>query len=418
MNSICLRVKNVNNRGSYMNKTDIILFNNKKDCCDCSACRSICTKDAIYMYLDEYGFEYPKINREKCISCGLCKKVCAFQNIEETNTPIETYVGIAKDENIILNSASGGAFATIAQAYLENNGVVFGATFDDKFNVVHIGINKVEDLYKLQGSKYVQSSIGNTYKEVKKYLIEGKKVLFSGTPCQIAGLKGYLMKYYENLLTIDIICHGVPNSKFFKDYLRVLEDKLNGRILQLKFRDKSISWEKNGSIKYEVNRKVKIKKLYESESSYYYYFSRGDCFRESCFICKYASSNRPGDITIGDYWGIESAHPEILGKGKVKEEKGVSVIVANTQKGMTELDKLDKIYKYTSNFSKAKIKNGQLNNPSRKSSKYNEVMNIYKNEGYKAVNDLYNKEIGIKKYKNRVKSIIPNCFKRIIKRYI
>lgn len=401
-----------------MDKKKIILFNEKKDCCDCGACKNICPKDAIYMYLDEYSFEYPKIDREKCISCGLCNKVCAFQNIEETNIPIETYVGVAKDESIILKSASGGIFATMAQMYLREGGVVFGATFDKEFNPIHIGIDRIEDLHKLQGSKYVQSSIEATYKETKKYLLEGRKVLYSGTPCQIAGLNGYLMKEYDSLLTIDIICHGVPSAKFFKDYLKVLEDKLNGKLVDFKFRDKNVSWEKNGSIKYETGGKVKEKKLYGSESSYYYYFSSSDCFRENCYNCKYTCENRPGDITIGDYWGIESEHPELLGKGKIQEEKGVSVVVANSLKGKNEIEKCDGFNKFISNFSKARIKNGQLNNPSKKGTKYTDVMNKYKNDGFIAVDRLYNKEVGIKKYKNRVKSMIPIKVKRAIKKYI
>lgn len=401
-----------------MNKTKIILFDDKKDCCDCTACKSICPKDAIYMYLDEYGFEYPKIDREKCIECGLCKRVCAFQNIKETNMPIETYVAVSKDEKTILNSASGGIFASLAQMYLENDGIVFGACFDESFNPIHIGISKIQDLYKLQGSKYVQSSIGNTYKEAKQFLNSGKKVLFSGTPCQIAGLKGYLMKDYDNLLTIDIICHGVPSTKFFKDYFEMLQKKLQGKIIDFKFRDKSISWEKNGSVKYEINGKIKNKKLYGSESSYYYYFSSSDCFRENCYTCKYTCENRPGDITIGDYWGIEAAHPELLGKGKIEEEKGISVVIANTEKGKREIENCDKFDKYSSDFSKARIKNGQLNKPSEKSPKYTQVMNEYKNGGYIAVDNLYNSEVGIKRYKNRVKSIIPSNIKRFLKKYI
>lgn len=401
-----------------MNKTKIILFNEKKDCCDCSACKNICPKDAIYMYLDEYGFEYPKIDMEKCILCGLCNKVCAFQNIEEINIPIETYVGVAKDESTILKSASGGIFATMAQMYLQEGGVIFGASFDEKFNPIHIGIDKLEDLHKLQGSKYVQSSIGSTFKEAKQFLQQGRKVLYSGTPCQIAGLKGYLMKEYDNLLTIDIICHGVPSSKFFKDYLQVLENKLKGKVIEFKFRDKSISWEKNGSIKYETDGKMKRKKLYGSESSYYYYFSSSDCFRENCYHCKYTCENRPADITIGDYWGIESVHPELLGKGRLKEDKGISLIVANTLKGKKEIDKCEGFNKFISDFSKARIKNGQLNKPSKRDSNYIRVMDAYKNGGYIAVDKLYNNKVGIKRYKNRVKSIIPNNVKRVLKKYI
>lgn len=401
-----------------MDKEKIILFNEKEECCDCTACKSICPKDAISLYLDEYGFEYPKIDREKCIECGLCQKVCAFQNIKETNTPIETYVGVAKDEKTILNSASGGIFATIAQQYLENDGVVFGVAFDEELNPVHIAVKDINSLYKLQGSKYVQSSIGDSYKEVKKYLAEGKKVLFSGTPCQVAGLKGYLMKPYENLITIDIICHGVPSSKFFKDYISTMKKKLNAKIEEFKFRDKNMGWGLNGSIVYLDKGKMKKKKIYGSESSYYHYFLNSSCYRENCYNCKYACENRPGDITIGDYWGIEKAHPELLRNDSIKEEKGISVIIANTEKGIQEIENCNKFKKFTSDFSKATVKNGQLRKPSEKGKNYEQVMNEYKNGGYKAVDNLYNKEIGVKKYKNRVKSMIPSNIKRVLKKYI
>ncbi|WP_294407009.1 Coenzyme F420 hydrogenase/dehydrogenase, beta subunit C-terminal domain [uncultured Clostridium sp.] len=401
-----------------MNKSKITLFNDKKDCCDCTACKSICPKDAIYIYLDEYGFEYPKIDRNKCIECGLCKKVCAFQNIEETNTPIETYVGVAKDENILLKSASGGIFATIAQMYLQNKGVVFGATLDNELNPIHMYVDDINLLNKLQGSKYVQSNIENTYREAKRFLIEGKKVLFSGTPCQIAGLKGYLMKDYDNLLTIDIICHGVPSPKFFKDYLKVMEEKLGGKIKEFKFRDKSMGWGLNGTLTYEYNGILKEKKIYGSESSYYHYFLNSSCYRENCYHCKYACDNRPGDITIGDYWGIEAAHPNLLGKGKLEEEKGISVVIANTEKGKREIEKCDKFYRYSSEFSKARIKNEQLNKASEKGEKYSELMKIYKNEGYTGIENLYYKEVGIRRYKSRVKAIIPLKIKRIVKQYI
>lgn len=401
-----------------MNKIKINLFNNKEDCCDCNACKSICPKDAIYLYLDEYGFEYPKIDREKCIECGLCKKVCAFQNIDEINTPIQTYVGVSKDKSVLNKSASGGIFTSIAKSYLEEDGVVFGVAFDEQFTPIHIGVNNSKDLYKLQGSKYVQSIIGNTYKEVKILLDNGKKVLYSGTPCQIAGLKGYLMRDYSNLLTIDIICHGVPSFKFFKDYLNILQEKLKGKIIEFNFRDKKVGWGKNGSVKYEIKGKVKEKIIYESESSYYYYFSNSDSFRESCYNCKYTCKNRPGDITIGDYWGIEIYHPELLKKGKIQEETGVSVVIANTKKGKIEIDRCNKFNKYLSDFSKAKIKNSQLNSPSKRGTNYERLRNEYKNNGYMFVDKLYNRKIGMKRYKSRIKASIPNNIKRILKKYI
>ena len=401
-----------------MNKTNIILFNEKKDCCNCSACKNICPKEAIYMYLDEYGFQYPEIDREKCISCGLCKKVCAFQNVEEKNSLLETYVAVTKDDNLLIKSASGGIFATLARDYIESNGIVFGVTFDEDINPIHIAINKLEDLYKVQGSKYVQSYIGDSYKEIKNLLNEGKKVLFSGTPCQVAGLKGYLIKDYHNLLTVDIICHGVPSTKFFKDYIEFMEEKLGGKIKKFKFRDKSMGWGLNGSLTYERNGIIKKKKIYGSESSYYHYFLNSECYRESCYSCKYTCENRPADITIGDYWGIESAHPELLGKDKLKEEKGISVLIVNSEKGRMEIEKCNSVNKFNSDFSKARVRNAQLSNPSIKGKNYLKLMNEYKNNGYVGVNNLYLKKVGIKRYKNRVKALIPKNLKGIMKKYI
>lgn len=401
-----------------MNKSEIILFNEKKECCACGACKNICPQKAIFMEEDEYGFKYPKINYEKCIKCELCKKVCFFQNKVEKNIPIDTYVAFSKDKNTITTSASGGAFSTIARKYLNNNAVVFGAAFDNKFNLKHIGVTDENYLYKLQGSKYVQSDIGKTYREAKELLETGVQVLFSGTPCQIAGLKGYLMREYDNLTTIDLICHGVPNNKFFKDYLKLIQKKINGKIKEFRFRDKSIGWGLNGSITYEVDGMIRKKRIYSSESSYYYYFSNSECYRESCYSCKYAGENRPADITIGDYWGIEIVHPELLKNKMINEEKGISVLIANTEKGNRIAKRCEMLQLYNSEFQKARFKNTQLNEPSSKGDNYYRIMNQYKDKGYEEIDAIYNKEIGIRRYKNRIKSLIPMYVKRKIKQMI
>lgn len=401
-----------------MNKSEIVLFNKKEECCGCSACVNICPKKAISMYEDEYGFLYPKINKDKCIKCEMCKNVCTYQNKNETNNPINTYVAVSKSKQILSKSASGGVFATIAGEYLKNDGVVFGAAFDGNFNLNHIGITDEKFIYKLQGSKYVQSNIGNAYRECKKFLDKGVQVLFSGTPCQIAGLNGYLMKEYDNLLRMDIICHGVPSNSFFKDYIKVLNKKNYNSIFNFKFRDKSIGWGTNGSFECKIGENVRKKKLYCSESSYYYYFSNAQCFRENCYTCKYACENRPGDITIGDYWGIESAHPELLVNKNIIVNKGVSVVISNTLKGEKLLKECEELEKYDSNFNKAKRKNAQLNAPSVKGEKYSQVMNIYKNQGYNGVEKLYNKSVGLKRYRDRIKSKVPNSVKIIIKKFV
>nr|MCR4903058.1 Coenzyme F420 hydrogenase/dehydrogenase, beta subunit C-terminal domain [Butyrivibrio sp.] len=195
-----------------------VLFENKKDCCACGACLNICPKQAISMHEDEYGFIYPVVDEKLCIGCGACKKDCSYQNKDETNVPLECYAAVSKNKDQAKRSASAGIFSALATKTLLNGGVVYGAAFDKAWNVNHISIGSADELYKLQGSKYTQSNTGKTFSEVKKALIEGKNVLYSGTPCQIAGLKGFLGKDYNNLLTVDIVCHGVPNNKMFKEY--------------------------------------------------------------------------------------------------------------------------------------------------------------------------------------------------------
>ncbi|WP_195454815.1 Coenzyme F420 hydrogenase/dehydrogenase, beta subunit C-terminal domain [Turicibacter sanguinis] len=396
----------------------IILFEGEKNCCNCSSCENICPKNAISTLEDDFGFRYPKINYDKCISCGLCNKVCAFQFIEERNTPKETYVAVNKNKEILRKSASGGAFTALAEYCIDNDGIVYGATLDEQLNPIHISINNKNDLYKLQGSKYVQSELNDSFKKIKLNLKQGKKVLFSGVPCQVAGLKAFLMKDYDNLLTVDIICHGVPNARFFKDYISFNEFMLNGEIIDFKFRDKDISWEKNGSMLIKKDGKITKRKIFASESSYYYFFNNSDNFRESCYNCKYTCENRPGDITLGDYWGIENAHPTLLKQGTINDKDGISLVITNTIKGNDIIEKCQNIVKYDSDFSKARQKNGQLNHPSKKGNLREKLLIEYKEKGYSGVQNLYKNEIGIKRYKSRIKVLLPNKFKRKLKRYL
>lgn len=406
-------------------KDKIILFTEKKDCCGCGACMNDCPKQAISMEEDEYGFIYPVIDEYRCVKCGNCKKVCAFQNTVERSSPIATYVASSNDAKQIMESASGGIFAGFATKIFEDGGVAFGATMEYKNKCLipmHICINDRQDLIKLQGSKYVQSCIGFTYSEAKKYLIEGKIVLFSGTPCQIAGLKGFLKKDYDNLLSVDIICHGVPNAKFFQDYLKVLEKKLNGDIVDFKFRDKTKGWGYTGKTRYKVSSGETKEVLLPCEtSSYYSMFLKSYINRESCYSCKYASSHRPGDITIGDYWGVQQEHPELFQKAGsiMSDEKGISCIIVNTKKGEKYMRYFKNFYNlYPSTFEKAAKKNGQLNTPNHISPLRTEIFNLYKIGGYEAIEKSFKKNLGIKIYYYKLKSMMPKGAKRTIKKFM
>lgn len=225
-----------------MSKDKIILFDDKKNCCACGACMNVCPKDAIRMEEDEYGFLYPQIDETKCVQCGACKKVCAYQNEQVKNAPIKCYAAVNKNKSELMKSASGGIFAAMATSVLKEGGVVFGAALDFEDGHAHphhVAVRELSQLYRLQGSKYVQSAIENTYMEAKKELDSGKKVLFSGTPCQIAGLYGYLRKEYENLCTVDVICHGVPSARMFDDFLQNETKKRNAKsVKNYIFRDK------------------------------------------------------------------------------------------------------------------------------------------------------------------------------------
>lgn len=392
----------------------IVLFDKKEMCCCCAACMNICPIQAITINSDADGFTFPEINNDLCIECGLCNKVCAFQNIPvKGDDPIATYAAINKNSNILSASASGGVFGALASLVFDQKGVVFGCAYNDILEPEHISIDNLLDLEKIQGSKYVQSDINTTYTEAKRYLENGRYVLFTGTPCQIAGLKSFLGKDYENLITADLICHGVPSAKFFKGYIKYLEGKLKGRVIDFKFRDKSKGRTLMGKVIYKKNDEI-LEKLINTNISYYYnYFLKGDIYRENCYECKYACSSREGDFTLGDYWGIERAHPEI------ETQNGVSVLLVNSKKGTMLIDELSKYLNLTESiFEQARVQNGQLNSPTARSVRREEILKVWREGGYKAVADEYyrtNKKLIVS---SRCKMLIPHSIKKHLKRVL
>ncbi len=389
---------------------DITLFINTENCCGCGACMNICPKNAICMKTDKYGFVYPEIDVSVCVKCGMCQKVCNFQHKNESNEPLATFAVVSKEPEMILHSASGGAFAALASKTIAEGGVVCGAAFDNEWSVYHVFIERMDELEKLQGSKYVQSAIGNTYKKAKEYLDHGRKVLYSGTPCQIAGLYGYLGKEYDNLLTADLICHGVPNQQMFQEYLRSL-----GEVEGFTFRDKSLGWGING--KAVVRDKQKPLKLWQSASPYLYYFTQGLIYRDSCYHCKYTCKHRPADITLGDYWGIEKQHPDFLGKEGFDTKKGISVMIANTEKGSTAISGCTDLLEIKeSGFDKAAAGNTQLRKPSVKKPQREVILELYASEGWAAVEARFKKNIGFRRYSSQAKNLIPDNVKSILKK--
>lgn len=316
----------------------MIEINEKDKCCGCYACYNICPKNAIEMKSDEKGFKYPFVDKEKCINCGLCEKVCPIINKVKIDNEPKAYACINKDDKVRSVSSSGGIFTLLAENILSKNGIIFGAAFDKDMMVKHFMIDKLEDLYKFRGSKYVQSQIGDTYKLAKKELDEGKFVLFTGTPCQIEGLKLYLMKDYDKLYTQDIICHGVPSPLVWEKYKNNIEDREKDKIINFNFRNKENSW-KSYDIDVKLNNDISIKEK-ASNNLYMKAFLKNICLRDSCYSCAFKSINRISDITLADYWGVQKLKPTF------DDDKGTSLVVVNSKKGEELFENIKNKIKY------------------------------------------------------------------------
>lgn len=305
----------------------------KEKCTGCSACESVCPMNAIVMQADVDGFLYPKVDATLCLECGLCEKICPQLQSEECKSDKKSaFLGVAKNDILREVSSSGGVFSLLAEKVLKSGGVVFGAAMsDDCYSVKHICVDDIRDLHFLQGSKYVQSDMKSILHKVKKALEEERWVLFSGTPCQIAGIRQYIGKS-DKLLTVDVICHGVPSPLVWKKYVEMLERKYNSKIVHVSFRDKTVGWQKY-SLKCNYINGAEYRQTVEDDL-YLRGFVQSLFLRLSCYHCAYKNENYKSDITIGDFWGVEKLFP------KLKENRGVSLVIAHTEKGEEQLNEL------------------------------------------------------------------------------
>lgn len=301
----------------------------KSECCACTACEQACPVKAISFTKDEEGFLYPTINKDKCIDCGLCERVCPVEhpNYCNTETP-EVYAAMVKDVKQRKKSSSGGMFYAIASWILNLGGKVYGATMDENHQVKHIGVDNFEDLNMLRGSKYVQSDVQQVFADIKKELKAGRWCYFVGTGCQVAGLRSFLRKDYDTLLTSDLVCHGAPSQWLFDQHIKYLEDKYKGKVSNYHFRNNE-GW--GGCEIFDLtNHKGKTKRYkfpsYDL-SPYLYSFMYGMTSRYSCYECPFARIPRQGDITLADYWGVKEFFPEM------DRTNGVSLILLNTGRG-------------------------------------------------------------------------------------
>lgn len=308
----------------------MISIKSKYDCCGCEACAQRCAHNAISMKRDKEGFLYPIIDPNKCTKCDICEKVCPVINQKLPSEPIKTYAAKNKDEIVRLQSSSGGIFTLLATKTINNIGVVFGAKFDEQWKVVHDYVETIEDLAKFRGSKYVQSRINDNYIKVEQFLKQGRQVLFSGTPCQIAGLKRFLIKDYKNLICIDIICHGVPSPFVWEKYIQHFKA---ASISSVKFRDKTNSW-KNYEVVISQNTSELIRETIH-KNVYMKFFLSDLCLRPSCASCPAKAGKSQSDITIADFWGIQHIHPEF------DDDKGCNLVLINSEKGLNLFNKLE-----------------------------------------------------------------------------
>lgn len=304
-------------------------------CTGCFACLNACPTKSITAIIDKEGFLQPFIDKSKCIVCEKCQKACPMLNesFKEGKKTPTIYAAWCKDKEMLDKSSSGGMFGVLARHVIENGGVVFGAAFDDSLSVLHIMIDSMEKLDMLHGSKYVQSFIGHTYQQAKEALNNDKMVLFSGTPCQIAGLYHFLGKDYNNLYTCDIICHGVPSPGIYKKYLEYIKSKLGKDILKYEMRSKLNGWSPLSSTILFLSDGSQTKEDNAFRDPYMNGFLSNLYLRKPCYSCNFAKIERDSDITIGDFWGIGN---EIEFKYETKQ--GVSLVMVNSIKGEKLID--------------------------------------------------------------------------------
>ena len=317
----------------------MLVLNKKEECCGCTACANICPVGCISMQPDEEGFLYPNIDKERCIECHKCETVCPIKNKNNNTKEVEAICARAKDLNIVKDSTSGGFFTPIAQYVLDSNGIVVGAICNDDSKIEHIIVNSGNkgDLSKLRGSKYVQSDLNHLFATVRSELETGTKVCFTGTPCQISGLLNYLEKEYENLITIDMICKGVPSPKLWKKYVDFQEKKYNSKIQQVSFRKKTYGYHSGTmELTFENGKKYRGSGRVDYHLKSFY---KDICSRPSCYDCSFKSDKHPSDYTIFESWHASTVVP-----GLKDDDLGYTSVFINTARGRNLFSEIK--YKY------------------------------------------------------------------------
>lgn len=327
----------------------MIEIKKKSECCGCEACAQKCPKNCIRLVEDKEGYRYPIVNKATCVDCGVCEKVCPIINENEQQKPIEVLAAKNRDEHQRLAGSSGGVFFEIGRSIIDKGGVVFGARFDSNWNVIHGYAEDINGLNAFRGSKYVQSHIGDSYKNVERFLKAGRQVLFSGSPCQIAGLQHFLRKKYDNLLLVDVVCHGVPSTLPWQKFLdesvcpqNMSFKTLKKQITSVSFRSKEKGWLKfhlkviyNPLNGISTNNQNSIFSKYHRDTDFFFGFLMQYFLRPSCYDCKFRCGKSHSDITLADFWGIWD-HTD-----RWNDDKGISLVMLNTESGKAVFDKLN-----------------------------------------------------------------------------
>lgn len=380
-------------------------------CTACGACVQKCPQQCITLCKDENGFLYPKIQLEKCVNCGLCEKICPIGDCPQSiSSKPDAYACTNKDNSMLRQETSGGVFGVIATHVLDMGGIVYGCAYVGHLQATHIRVENKNLLPSLFGSKYVQSNTCDTFKECEKDLKNGKYVLYSGTPCQIAGLKKYLQKEYCNLLTIDIICHGVASQSYFDKFIAFLEEEEQAVCVDYNFRSKENSgWSCAGIAKFKRKNGETInkKQFYFSNYYYYYYYLSCAIYRDSCYTCQYTNLNRVGDFTLGDFWGAEGLNLPF------SVNNGCSLVLVNNEKAANWLETLDLNQKQVPVYLASKY-NKQLSEPSISLSNRAELLREYREESASVIQKKFKTRNRKNRLKARIKYWVPTWVRNML----
>ena len=384
-----------------------------KDCCGCSACASVCQHNAITMAPDSIGFKYPEINPSLCVDCKLCEKVCSFNNDYKTpqnfSQPIPYGVRM-KDIEEVMKSRSGGAFVAFSDFILDKGGIIYGAGFKDHLVVAHKRAITKEERDEFRGSKYVQSDLDGIFRQVKDDLSNGFWVMFSGTACQVSGLQSFLPdKLKQKLITVDIVCHGVPAPKIWEDYLKYVEEKEKMDVVSVDFRDKkNFGWKAHKESLTLQNLKTGEEKTISTDI-FTFLFYQHIMLRPSCAECKYCNVRRPADLTLADFWGWEKT-----GSCINDDNKGLSLVLVNTPAGK----KIFENVKHRFDIINPKLEDcvqPNLKSPTKPDIRYKNFQSDYENKGFQYILQKYGNVSTSYKIKN-IASRLKRRFLKVIKK--